>query len=71
MHAIDSGKEKVKGMKPVVDGFGDGRSISGDAVFFRMCRSATSEAAITSFGHILRHLILRNFFIFYQVCIHR
>jgi hypothetical protein len=31
----------------------------------------TSEAAKTSFGHILWHLILSNFFIFYQVCIHR
>jgi hypothetical protein len=36
-----------------------------------MAGSTTSEAAITSFGHILRRLILRNFFIFYQVCIHR
>jgi len=25
MTAIDAGKEKAKGMKPVVDGFGDGR----------------------------------------------
>jgi hypothetical protein len=33
MHAINSGKEKVKGMKPVVDGFADRRLISGDTVF--------------------------------------
>jgi hypothetical protein len=33
MHTIDSGKVKVKGMKPVVDGLADSRLISGDTGF--------------------------------------
>jgi hypothetical protein len=34
MHAINSGKEKVKGMTPVVGGFAEGRSILGDTTVF-------------------------------------
>jgi hypothetical protein len=38
---------------------------------FKLSRLCASEAAITNLGHILRCPILRIFFIFYQVCIHR
>jgi hypothetical protein len=34
MHVIDSGKQKVKGMTPVVGGFLEGSSISGDTTVF-------------------------------------
>jgi hypothetical protein len=40
MHAIDSGKEEVKGMKPVMGRFADSRLISGDTAVFRISHSA-------------------------------
>ena len=45
---------------------------SGGGIFENTPKqAAASEAAKTKFGHILRGPILRNFFIFYQVCIRR